>query len=82
MTLAEGVTVDITISSKKTDYDEEKGTTMFSLGVESIGKNNGCLQVIGVSLGKMLNIWPFCQSIGTMLKVMKRLMFNHKECHC
>jgi len=48
---------------------------MFSLGVESIGKNNGCLQVIGVSLGKMLNIWPFCQSIGTMLKVMKRLMF-------
>lgn len=54
MTLAVGVTVDITISSKKTDYDEEKGTTMFNLGVKSIGKNNWCLQAIGVSLGKML----------------------------
>ena len=54
MILAEGLTVDITISSKKTDYDEEKGTAMFNLGVESIGKNNWCLQAIGVSLGKML----------------------------
>ena len=54
MTLAEGLTLDITISSKKTDYDEEKGTTMFNLGVKSIGKNNWCLQAIGVSLGKML----------------------------
>ena len=54
MTLAGGVTVEITISSKKTDYDEEKGTTTFNLGIKSIGKNNWCLQAIDVSLGKML----------------------------
>ena len=54
MTLAEGVTVDIIISSKKTDYDEKNGTTMFNLGAWIIGKNNWCLQPIGVSLGKML----------------------------
>ena len=27
---------------------------MFNLGIKSIGKNNWCLQAIGVSLGKML----------------------------